>query len=93
MKTFFTKRFSPILKLFEKGEEPENYQPSHRKILLIMGVLFLGLAGVSLYFTFRTDQMAALLPTLIFAGIGLICAIVGFLGSDKAVSNIWRSAR
>lgn len=93
MKSFFTKLFAPLLNLFEKGEEPEHFQPSHRKILLIMGFLFLILGGVSLYFGIRVDQMAALLPTLIFAAIGFVCILVGFLGSDKAVSNIWRSAR
>lgn len=93
MKGTLTKIFSPILNLFEKGEEPENYRPSHRKVLIAMGVLFLGLTGVSLYFTIQTSEVAVLLPTLIFAAIGLVCLIVAFLGSDKAVANIWRSAR
>jgi hypothetical protein len=28
---------------------------------------------------------------LIFFGTGAVCGIVGLLGSDKAVANIWKS--
>ncbi|QBZ83050.1 hypothetical protein GHNINEIG_01091 [Hydrogenovibrio crunogenus] len=93
MKTFFTKLFSPILNIFEKGEEPEHYTPSHRKILLIMGILFSILSVVSVYFGFRTEVMAALFPAILFAGIGIVCVIIALLGSDRAVTNIWQSTR
>lgn len=91
MKPTLTKLLAPILNLFEKGEQPEHYDASHRKILMIMGALFFVLAGVSLYFAFKTDVMAALLPTLIFAAIGFVSVVIAWLGSDRAVSNIWRS--
>lgn len=93
MKPALTKVFAPLLSIFETGDEPEHYLPSHRKILLIMGFLFLILSGVSLYFTFRTAVIAALFPTLIFAAIGFVCILVGYLGTNRAVSNIWRSTR
>ncbi|BBP43248.1 hypothetical protein [Thiosulfativibrio zosterae] len=91
MKSVLTKLFAPILNLFETGDLPENYRPSHRTFLKILGSLFLMLAGVAVYFGFRTNEMAALLPAFIFAAIGFISLIVAFLGSDKAVSNIWRN--
>ena len=40
--------FAPLLNILEKGDEPYGYKPSHRKILLAVGALFLLLACVSL---------------------------------------------
>lgn len=93
MKNTLTKLFAPILNRFEKGEEPEHYTPSHRKILLIMGLLFLILSAVSVYFGFRTEVMAALFPAILFAGIGIVCVVIALLGSNRAVTNIWQSTR
>ncbi|MDG4812491.1 hypothetical protein P8629_05675 [Hydrogenovibrio sp. 3SP14C1] len=93
MKKTLTKFAAPILNIFDKGEEPENYTPSHRKILLIMGVLFFILSGVSTYFGFRTDVMAALFPAILFGGIGFVSLVVALLGSNRAVTNIWQSTR
>ena len=91
MKSFFTKIFSPILNIFENAEGEYIYQPSHRKILMVMGLLFFGISAVGLYFSLQINQMAGLLPVILFSSIGFICLIVAFLGSDKAVAKIWRN--
>jgi len=93
MKKILTKLFAPILNIFDKGEEPEHYTASHRKILLIMGILFFILSGVSLYFGFRTEVMAAWFPAILFGSIGLVSVVVALLGSNRAVANIWQSTR
>lgn len=93
MKFFLRKIFSSILNRFEQGEDEFNYKPSHRTVLVIMGFIFFIVAGVALYFGMKTEQMAALFPTILFAMIGILCWIVGFLGNDRAVSNIWRTTR
>lgn len=93
MKSFLRKIFSPILNLFEHGEGEFIYKPSHRKVLIILGFIFFIVAGVALFFGMKTDQVAALFPTILFAVIGLLSWIVGFLGTDRAVSNMWRTTR
>jgi len=91
MKRFFTKLFSPILNIFENAEGDYAYRPSHRKILFVMGILFLIISGVALYFSLLINEMSGLLPVVLFGSIGLLCLIVAFLGSDKAVAKIWRN--
>ncbi|BCN93899.1 hypothetical protein THMIRHAM_16840 [Thiomicrorhabdus immobilis] len=91
MKNFFKTLFKPLLNLFEQGDDAYNYRPSHRKILAVMGVLFLIIAAVALYFGMATGVTEALLPVVLFAAIGVVCLIVAWLGSDRAVAKIWRN--
>jgi len=93
MKQVLKKIFAPILNLVEKEEDGTHYEysPSHRKILAVMGVLFIGVASVGLYFSLKIDQMAGLLPVVIFGTIGFLCLIVAGLGSNKAVAKLWRN--
>nr|WP_284048067.1 hypothetical protein [Marinobacter sp. ATCH36] len=83
------KVFWPILFFFEKGSHAEGYRPSHRKILLVVGLLFLVLSGVSLFFSIFAQTLSALLPIVLFFVISLVCFVVGLLGSDSAVARIW----
>jgi len=80
---------APILKQFENGDEVYNYKPSYRKILFAVGSLFLFLATISIYFAFITHELAALIPILVFFIGGMICMIIGSLGTDRAVAKIW----
>ena len=80
--------FSPILNIFEKGTEPYKYKPLNRKILIIMGVLFSGLAAGVFYSTPGGD-IGYLLPVIVFSAVGVVCLAIGFLGNDRAVSKIW----
>ena len=93
MKEILTKMFSPILNRLEnqQGSEVYIYSPSHRKILAVMGVLFIIIASVALYFSMQINQMAGLFPVILFAGIGLLCLVVAGLGSDRAVAKLWRN--
>jgi len=80
--------FSPVLNIFERGTEPYNYKPLNRKILIIMGLLFSGLAAGAFYATPGND-FGYLLPVIVFSIVGLVCIVVGLLGNDRAVSKIW----
>ncbi|MGB0664778.1 MAG: hypothetical protein ACPGMR_13440 [Pontibacterium sp.] len=85
------KLFSPILNPLEKGDEPFAYKPSHRKILLAIGGMFLLMSVSSVFFGQLTAQLGALVPIVVFFLIGAVCVIVGALGSDRAVAKIWGS--
>lgn len=89
MRATLIKIFWPILTWFERGEAPTAYRTSYRKILLAVGFLFLVLLGVASYFGMLVGEAGALLPVLVFFGISLVCNVVGFLGSDRAVARIW----
>lgn len=91
MKDILFKIFSPILQSFEKGEGSYTYRPSHRTILIVVGLLFLVLALVSVFFSIAGGQLGAILPILVFSTVGLVCVVVGSLGSDRAVAKIWGS--
>ncbi|HIG79924.1 MAG TPA: hypothetical protein EYQ47_08105 [Cycloclasticus sp.] len=91
MKKSLRKIFLPILSIFESGQKKYSYKESHRKILLVMGVLFLFLSAVSAIAAIVSSQMGGLIPFLVFLMVGLVCEVVGFLGSDRAVAKIWGS--
>lgn len=91
MKNVLLKLFSPILNPLENADGSYEYRPSHRTVLKVMGFLFLFLAGVGGYFSILTNQIAGVFPVILFSGIGLICLVVAFLGSDKAVAKLWRN--
>jgi len=91
MNVFMTKLFSPLLNFFEKGEEKYAYRESHRKILVVVGLLFLVLSGGSLYVVLASGEMGGLIPVVGFSLAGIVCEIVGLLGSDKAVANMWKT--
>jgi hypothetical protein len=55
----------------------------------VVGVLFLVLATVSATALVYTGKAGALIPVLVFFGIGGVSLIVGTLGSDAAVSKMW----
>ncbi|WP_373019271.1 hypothetical protein [Thiomicrorhabdus sp.] len=91
MKNLLLKLASPILTPLENSEGDFEYSPTHRKVLKIMGFMFISLGFVGTYFSLLANQIAGLLPVIIFVGTGLVCLIVGYLGSDKAVSKLWRN--
>ena len=83
------KLFWPILSFFETEEEPVNYKPSHRVILIVVGLLFLFLSLVSMWFAYSTGEAGAAIPVLVFLGVATVAIVVGSLGTDNAVSKIW----
>ena len=91
MKALLRTLFSPILNVFEKSEEAYLYKPSHRKILIAMGVLFGILTSALIAIIVNSESNGALIPALVFGSVCLVTLVVGFLGTEKAVANIWNS--
>ena len=91
MKNSLRKLFTPILRIFESGEGEYIYKKSHRKILLVVGALFLTLSVVSAISAITSAQISGLIPFLVFFVVGLLCEVIGLLGSDRAVAKIWGS--
>ena len=89
MKTQLRNIFWFILRNFEKGEEPYNYKPLNRKILVFVGFLFIVLCMVTVYFSIKAESYGYLIPVVVFFAVGFTSIIVGSLGSDRAVSKIW----
>jgi len=89
MKKALRKIFSPVLNIFEKGDEAYNYKPLNRKILLFMSVVFMGLAVLVIYFSPDNGDLGYLIPVIVFMALSIVGLIVGLLGNDRAVSNIW----
>jgi hypothetical protein len=84
--------FSPILAVFESGDEPYHYSASHRTILIIVGILFSGLAGL-VFWLVQGLELTYLLPVVVFGGIAFLSLVIGLLGSDRAVAKVWRSRK
>lgn len=89
MKPLLRKLFSPILNIFEAGDEPYAYKPLNRKILIVIGVLFLCLVSAVGYLSFDKGEVGYLIPVAVFSGISLVTLVVGLLGNDRAVAKIW----
>ena len=89
MKTQLRKVFWFVLRFFEKGNEPYAYKPLNRIILLVIGFLFMALSLIVFLFTSDTDGYGYLIPLVVFFSVGSVSLIVGLLGSERAVSNIW----
>lgn len=88
MKTFLRRVFSPLLSYFEK--DSEIYRPAtwKRPVLLIVCLVFIGLAIAVPIFAPEGSHFGAWLPTIVFGAIGFTGFIVGALGSDHAVAKL-----
>ncbi len=90
MKQLFRSLFSPILTIFESGNDPYIYKRSHRIILIVMGILFSTLA-LSVYVLGKGEDLGYLLPVFVFGGAGMLSILIGLIGSNRAVAKIWGS--
>lgn len=90
MKQLVRSIFSPLLKIFESGSDEFVYKASHRVILLVMGGLFSALA-VFVFSSAQGQDIAYYLPVIIFGGVGIVCLVIGTVGTDRAVAKIWGS--
>lgn len=93
MKNLFQTLFSPILNLFESGDEVYAYKPSHRTILLAVGSLFTLLAAGVFVVGLNGEGYGFLLPGFVFGGAALVSLVVGALGSERAVAKLWGSRK
>lgn len=75
--------------MFETGQPAINYKPSHRMVLVVIGLLFLVLSGASAASALVSGELGALIPILVFLGVATVVLVVGTLGSDSAVCKIW----
>lgn len=90
MKETIRKLCSPMLVLFDSSEGEYDYKPSHRTILIVLGLLCFLIASISLVVTVMTGELAGIIPIALFGITGVVCEIVGWLGSDRAVARIWK---
>ena len=91
MKATLRKIFAFVLNNFESSDNKYIYKPSHRKILIIVGALFLMLSVFGAFISLFAAQPGGLIPTTVFFLVGFVCEVVGLLGTDTAVANIWKS--
>jgi len=89
MKILLRKLFFPILNIFEKGDEAYAYKSLNRKILLVIGVMFLGLGSAVAYLAIDNGDTGFAFPVLVFVVISLVTLVVGLLGNERAVAKIW----
>jgi hypothetical protein len=89
MKQILRTLFSPILNIFEKGDDPFEYKSLNRKILIFMGLIFAGLAMLVVLFVPEGIGFGYLIPVVVFGFVALITLVVGFLGNERAVTKIW----
>ena len=89
MRSTLRQLFWFVLRYFESGEQACNYKPLNRKILVVVGVLFSALGVISVYFALGQTQVGYLIPVIVFFAVAFVCLVVGLLGSDRAVANIW----
>jgi len=88
MKNSLRLLFSFVLNRFESGTSQYSYQKSHRVILVVMGVLFSGLATFVINMA-SGQNIAYYFPAVVFGSIGLLGFVIGFLGNERAVATIW----
>jgi len=89
MKQILRNLFSPILTIFEQGDEIYAYKAFNRKILIFMGCVFAGLTFLVIKFIPEGVGLSALIPVIVFGLVSLVTLVVGLLGTDRAVSKIW----
>ena len=90
MKSLIRTLSSFVLNPLESGEDPYAYKPSHRTILIVLGVLFSILSSVA-FFLNDSGDVGYLFPVIVFGLVGLVAIVVGAVGSDRAVAKIWGS--
>lgn len=93
MKSILRRLFSFVLNVFEKGTHDYDYRPSHRKILIAVGALLGAMCGFILILTKGAEGYGYLIPVVTFGAVSMVTLIVGCLGTDEAVANIWNSKR
>ncbi len=90
MKKILRTVFSPLLNIFESGDDEFAYKSSHRWILIFIGTMFSTMA-VAVFFVAQGQDPGYFLPVVIFAAIALVTFVIGFLGTDRAVAKLWGS--
>ena len=91
MKEALRKLFAPILNIFENGNEPFDYKPLNRKILIFISAIFFMLMLLVVYLIPNGSDPGYYIPVVVFGCLSSVGLIVGFLGTDQAVAKIWNN--
>lgn len=91
MKKVLRQAFSPILENFQSDNEEYHYKKSHRVILIVMSILFFILSFSVGVMAHETDSPGYFIPAVVFGLVSLVTLIVGSLGTEKEISNMWGS--
>jgi len=91
MKRFLRSVFGFIITPLEKGDSEYKRNPLGRKIMIVIGVLFLALGiGVGTIALGAEElDIGNFFPSVIFSCAGIFCLVVGCLASDRAVAKVW----
>ena len=82
---------APLLNPLENSDAPYHYTPKSRTILVIMSLLFLGLATGLAIFLPAGIERTFLIPVTVFGLIGLLGLLVAWLGTERAIARLWNS--
>lgn len=85
--------FAPLLNSLDSGNGPYEYKPSFRKILMVVGFLFLVLSTGCVLVAVYAALLASLMPATVFGVAGIACLAVATLGTDRAVARIWNNRK
>ena len=88
MLSVLRKLFSPLLNLFEKGDDPFHHRPMNRKVLLALSIFFSALATAILIIS-PAENWDFIFPVIVFYSVGVVGFIIATLGNDRAVAKIW----
>ncbi len=91
MKTTLRKLFSPILNIFESENEPYEYKPLNRKILIFISSVFFFLMALVVYLIPKGADPGYYIPVVVFGSLSTVGLVVGLLGTDRAVAKIWNN--
>ncbi|HDY98319.1 MAG TPA: hypothetical protein ENH72_07485 [Pseudomonas sabulinigri] len=91
LKEVARKLCAPLLNPLENSDAPYRYFPKSRAILVIMSLLFLGLAIGLAVFLPSGIELTFLIPVTVFGLIGILGLLVAWLGSERAVARLWSS--
>ena len=93
MKHILRQAFSPILENFQDGSEEYLYKKSHRIILIAIAIMFSILSFTVGVMAHESDSPGYYIPTVVFGMVSLVTLIVGSLGTEKEVANMWGSKK
>lgn len=93
MKKILRQAFCPILENFQGGDEEYHYKKSHRVILIAIAIMFSILSFTVGFMAHDSDSPGYYIPTVVFGLVSLVTLIVGSLGTEKEVANMWGSKK
>jgi hypothetical protein len=88
MKSLIRIIFKPVFNRLESHAGDYVYKTSHRVILIVVSLMFMGLAATTFVLSPGLDY---LFPVVVFGGAGVLGLAIGSAGTDAAVAKLWDS--